>query len=348
MSNKQEVNQAALLEKVGARLKIVTRPIPSPGPNEILVRNHAIAANPVDYKIQDAGAWLKNFPTIVGSDGCGVVAAVGSAVTKFKVGDRVMGFAGVIYLDNPDHGAWQTYMLLKEIVTAKIPDFMSFEEGSTFPMAFATSSMALFVYLGLPLPKPGFEPQKSAILIWGASSSIGTAGVQLAKRLGLKIFATASPTHHGYIKSLGASEVFDYRDADVVSKIVAAASHAGTPITLAYDTVGEGTTSKQSAEVVLTSGGKGGKLVLAIPWSSEHAKPEDIEITQTGAYLASTQHADIGTWLFNDYLPKEMEEKRIVAAPRVEIVEGGIEAAQQVFDKLKAGVSGKKLVVKVK
>lgn len=104
MAHRQESNVAAVIEQRGARLTITIREIPKPGPNELVVRNHAIAANPVDWKIQDYGFAINKYPNVLGSDGCGVVTAVGSSVTKFKVGDRVTGFAAVIYKQNPDHG----------------------------------------------------------------------------------------------------------------------------------------------------------------------------------------------------------------------------------------------------
>jgi NADPH:quinone reductase-like Zn-dependent oxidoreductase len=347
MSTKQEVNLAAVIEKKGARLSTIKRPIPSPGPGELLVRNYAIAANPVDWKIQDYGFAITEYPNVLGSDGCGIVTAVGEGVTKFKVGDRVTGFAAVIYNQNPDHGAWQIYTIFREIATMRIPDFISFEEGTTFPMAFATSAIALFVNLGIPLPKDPIKPQRNGILIWGGSSSVGTAAIQLARNAGFKVFVTASPRHHKYLESLGAFEVFDYNDPDVVSKVTASAKSAGTPIAYAFDTITEGNTSTLSANILEAAGGKGGKLVLVLEWPSKSPKPEGIEISQTGAYRAGTDQAEIGSWLFNEYLPEQLEKKTIIPAPKVEIVEGGIEAAQKVFDQLKAGVSGKKLVVKV-
>lgn len=346
MATKQESNVAAVIEQKGARLTITTREIPKPGPDELVVRNHAIAANPVDWKIQDYGFPITTYPNVLGSDGCGVVTAIGSNVTKFKVGDRVTGFAAIIYNQNPDHGAWQTYEVLREIATMKIPDFMSFEEGSTFPMAFATSAIALYVNLDIPRPVGSVQAQGSGILIWGAASSVGTAAIQLARLSGFKVFATASSAHHQYLKSLGAFEVFDYRDPDVVSKIVTAAKSAGTPITFGYDAISEGNTFKLTADTILASGGKG-KLVLTLPWPGEEPVPEEIEVSQTYAYLTGADRVDIGSWLFNEYLPHALENKSIVAAPNVEIVRGGIGAAQKVFDQLKAGVSGKKLVVKV-
>jgi NADPH:quinone reductase-like Zn-dependent oxidoreductase len=249
----------------------------------------------------------------------------------------------VITNKSPDHGAWQTYEILKEISATKIPDFMSFEEGSTFPMAFATSAIAFYGKLDLPRPGDKVQAQQNGLLIWGASSSVGTAGIQLARASGYKVFATASPQHHDFLKSLGAFAVFDYKDPEVTLKIVAAAKSAGTPITVAYDTISENGSSELTADTLLASGGKGGRMVITLPYAGK----EGIDVVMTIAGHVSTEHADVGEWLFNEYLTKALENKSIVPAPKIEIVEGGIPAAQKVFDQLKAGVSGKKLVVKV-
>ncbi|KAK0129059.1 hypothetical protein ONS95_001000 [Cadophora gregata] len=204
---------------------------------------------------------------------------------------------------------------------------MSFEEGSVFPMAVATSGMALFVDLAIPLPTQPITPQSSGLLIWGASSSVGTTTVQIAKNLGFKVFATASPTHHAYLKSLGAFEVFDYRDPSVVEKIVSAAQSHGTPISLGFDTVTEGDTAKSSSEVILSSGGKGGKLVLATAWP-ESETPEGLQISQTMAYRHGADQVKIGEWLFNEYLEKALADGTIVPAPKIEVVPGGLRGAQ--------------------
>ena len=86
---------------------------------------------------------------------------------------------------------------------------------------------------------------------------------------------------------------------------------------------------------------------MTLEWPEEEEKPEGIEITQTQAYRTGTDQAELGKWFFNEYLEKALENGSIVPAPKIEIVPGGIYAAQAVFDKLKAGVSGKKLVVQI-
>ncbi|OKL62630.1 hypothetical protein UA08_01903 [Talaromyces atroroseus] len=340
-------NLAAVLEKVGTALKPLILSIPSPGENEILIRNHAIAANPADWKIRDFPSHLKDFPTVLGSDACGIVSAIGSKVSKFKVGDRVAGFALSIANNKPEHGAWQTYTLLEENATIRIPDFLSYEDGATFPMAFATVAVAYFERLGIARPQEAQQQQQSGILIWGASSSTGTAAVQLAKELGFKVFATASPKNHEYVKSLGASKVVDYRDPDAVSKLAQLAKEAGTPLRYGFDSISEGNSSLLSAATLLASGGEGSELVLTLPWPTGDEKPAGVEISMTMAAFAFVHHVEMGSWMFNEYLPQAIEQKKIVPAPKVRVVDGGIAAAQEAFEIVKAGISATKIVVRV-
>ena len=128
----------------------------------------------------------------------------------------------------------------------------------------------------------------------------------MAKNSGLKVFATASPAHE-YLKSLGAIAVFDYKDPDVVSKIAVSAKLAGAPITLGYDSISEGTTSKQVADTLLASGGNGGKLILTLPWPGKEPAPEGIKISQAAAYSTGTDREDIGIWFFNEYFFKGVD-----------------------------------------
>lgn len=297
--------------------------------------------------MQDYNFAIKSYPTVLGSDSCGIVTAVGPSVTKFQVGDRVFGFASVIYTSDPNSGAFQTYTILRDIATTKIPDSMSFAEGSVFPMAMATSAIALFACLGVPRPEGSVAPKKDAFLVWGASSSVGTAAVQLAKESGFKVFATASPAHHEYLKTIGVSEVFDYHDALIVDNIIAAAKSTGTPLKFGFDTVGEGNSAKKSADILLKSGGKGGKLCLVLPWPDKGNEPEGIELSETAAYRHGADQAELGQWFFNEYLEKTLMDGSIVSAPKVELVPGGIDGLQKALDRSKAGVSGRKLVVEV-
>jgi len=339
-------NLAAVLEAPKARLTLKNRPIPTPGPGELLVRNHAIAANPVDWKIQEYELFLSKYPTVLGSDVCGIVSAVGPSVTRFKVGDRVTGFSAVVYNSEIDHGAWQTYTILRELATTKIPDSMSFEEGSVFPMAFATAADGIFVNLEIPRPPQALpEASTSALLVWGASSSVGSAVVQIARAIGLKVLATASPSNHAFVKSLGAIEVFDYHDPKVVSNIHDYGKKTGLTVTYVYDSISENGSLKLASDVL--TGVPGSKMNTVLPWPADDPKPEGVDISHTFAARLGQDYSELGAWFFNEWLEHAMASGAVVPAPKIQIVEGGIAATQKVFDMLKSGVSATKLVVSV-
>jgi len=82
-------NQAAYLDKTGSPLRVASAPMPEPEANDLVIRNGSIAINPVDWKIQDLGFYVQNWPVVLGSDVAGEVVSVGSEVKDFKKGDRV-------------------------------------------------------------------------------------------------------------------------------------------------------------------------------------------------------------------------------------------------------------------
>jgi NADPH:quinone reductase-like Zn-dependent oxidoreductase len=84
-------NQAAWLVKASSPLEVGDAPLPEAGPGEIVVRNKAIAINPLDWHMQDAGVFIQQWPSIMGCDVAGEVFQVGPDVAEFKKGDRVIG-----------------------------------------------------------------------------------------------------------------------------------------------------------------------------------------------------------------------------------------------------------------
>jgi NADPH:quinone reductase-like Zn-dependent oxidoreductase len=84
-------NSAAWLDAASQPLRVGSAPLPTPGPSEIVIKNSAVAINPLDCHMQDHGVFVTQWPTIFGCDVAGTVHSMGSEVHDFKVGDRVIG-----------------------------------------------------------------------------------------------------------------------------------------------------------------------------------------------------------------------------------------------------------------
>lgn len=198
-------NRAAFLTATKAPLEIKEVPYPTPQEKQIVVRNRAIAINPVDWFQQEMGPekipFLK-YPAILGYDIAGEVEALGSGVTKFKVGDRVTGLV---------KQGFQEHVLLSEHMATVIPSSVTFEQAAALPMGVSVATKALFHkdYLALDLPSASPSPKHETVLIWGGSTSVGSNVIQLAVAAGYEVIATASPGRFEYVKGLGASQVFD-------------------------------------------------------------------------------------------------------------------------------------------
>lgn len=84
-------NLAAWLDSKGAPLRVGDAPMPTPGPADIVIKNPAVAINPLDWHMQDAGIFVKQWPAILGCDVAGEAYEVGRDVARFKKGDRAIG-----------------------------------------------------------------------------------------------------------------------------------------------------------------------------------------------------------------------------------------------------------------
>ncbi|KZT60071.1 GroES-like protein [Calocera cornea HHB12733] len=199
-----------------------------PAEGEVRIRVEAAAQNPVDWKQVDFNFAIPSFPFINGVDVAGVVDKVGEGVTKFKAGDRVASMT--TFATHPKHGIYQTYCVMREDSTIPIPPSYTFDEAATVPLAYWTAALGLYDSPGFQLPLPLDSSDKviptvqgEPFLVWGGSSSVGALAVQLAVIQGFKVVSTCSPRNFEYVKSLGAVEVLDYHDANVVDKIKALA-----------------------------------------------------------------------------------------------------------------------------
>lgn len=185
--------------------------------------------------MQDYGAFISSWPDVYGCDLAGEVAEIGSKVEGFHVGQRVLAHALRLGNKKVSHGAFQKFVLAEAQATTPLPESVSYEAASALPLSLSTAAHGLYSqdYLGLPLPTNSPKDTGKTILVWGGSGSVGAAVIQLAVASGLKVVSTASPRNFDFVKSLGASEVFDYRDSNIADDLLAALK--GTNLVGAYD-----------------------------------------------------------------------------------------------------------------
>ncbi|KAH7138759.1 putative alcohol dehydrogenase [Dendryphion nanum] len=333
-------NKALVIPSKGAPLELQIRGIPTPGSDQVVIRNHAVAINFIDNLQRNFGFKVPFYPIVIGADVSGVVQTVGGDVKNIKPGDRVAGYALA------GQGAFQEYTLLTNGGIVTLASRTTFAEGAVLPMAIATSGVAIFLRMGIPWG-PRLSPQNGIFFVHGASSSVGSAAVQLAKILGFEVFATAGDKNREYVKKLGANEVWDHQDSALVEKIMNAA--AGRVIKYGFAAVSMGGASQVVARV-LSAANAGGeykaRLCVTTPWDEKEAVPQDIELTQTLASAAVTENNEFGVWLFNEFLKEKIESGEYVPSPEIEIIEGGLEkGVVSALDRYGNGVSATKIVV---
>ncbi|KAK8040885.1 hypothetical protein PG994_013892 [Apiospora phragmitis] len=342
------VNQhkAAFLDGKDQKLRTASRDSAAPGPGELLVRVKAVAINPVDWKIQDYGAFISEWPTILGEDLAGEVLEVGrgdaAAEQAYQTGDRVIVHSQFLGNKKLDQAGFQEVVVAPVGSVAKLPDSVSFEEGVVLPLALSTAAAGLFQPDHLGLDKPSHNPTKKngkTVLVWGGSSSVGTAAIQLAVAAGYEVVSTASPRNFDLLKSLGARAVLDYSDKDLVQNLVAELKKG--ELAGVYDSIGLPDCEKQAAQVVSELGG--GKMTTVLP--PPEGLPENVKSAGVFAVTIFSQHPDVGKAVWQDFVPGALKSGQLKPAPAPEVVGRGVDSLQAAFDKQKAGVSAKKIVV---
>ena len=204
--------RAVALDKFGGpeALKIQNLPIPQIEADEVLIRVGAAGVGAWD-PYEREGRFVEitglkpTFPYVLGTDGAGTIAAVGKDVTRFKEGDRVYA----AQLANPKGGFYAQYAVIKADNTSLIPGNLSTEQAAVLLTDALTALTGLEKFIGL---KSG-----ESLMVFGASGGIGHLAVQLAKRLGAKVFAIASGDDGVQLaKNLGADSAVDGRSENIL------------------------------------------------------------------------------------------------------------------------------------
>lgn len=218
-------HKASFLDGKGEKFRTGTTETKQPGQGEILIQVKALAINPVDWKIQDSGYIIKTYPCILGEDVAGEIEAVGDGVTRFKTGQRVLAHSPALGTQRWEQGGFQEKIIVPAQNASEIPDNMQFKDATVLPLAISTAAAGLYqakkdICLELPLPKTKPEKTNKTLLVWGGSSSVGTAAIQLAVASGVTVATTCSPRNFELVKKLGA-KAFDYNSPSIVGDLVA-------------------------------------------------------------------------------------------------------------------------------
>jgi NADPH:quinone reductase-like Zn-dependent oxidoreductase len=367
-------NLAARIGSKHAQLVVESAPYTPPGPGQVVVRNHAVAINPLDWIVQVEGnllyGWL-DYPAVLGTDVSGEVVEVGEGATRFEVGDRVLALAVGTDKDTNTgpEGAFQQYTVVNERLTSLVPDALSFEEASVLPMAVSTAAAGLFQddYLGLPLPSAGARATGETVLVWGGSTSVGSNAIQLAVAAGYEVITTASPKNFDHVTALGAAQVFDHNSPTVISDLVTALADRTVAGAVSFGTTGA------PACVKITARSHGNKFVAIATPPVDFARLADpargrlerarvtmrliaaniaLQLTARPRgvrlkYIFGTniKNNEVGTAIFGDFLPAALADGSYTATPKPTVVGHTVDDFQHGMDLQRAGVSATKLVV---
>ncbi|WP_407358581.1 NAD(P)-dependent alcohol dehydrogenase [Microbacterium sp. LTA6] len=248
---------AAVYRRFGApeEVHLEQRPTPSPKPGEVLIRVHASTVSVADHRARardipsglgmlaaiGLGLFRPSRP-ILGMDAAGVIAAVGSGVTVFAPGDRV-----IASMDAAFGGHAEYVCLPADGAITRAPATMTLEEAVTLVFGGITAQ-GFFNQVAIG---PG-----TSVLVNGASGAVGTAAIQLAKHLGADVTAVTSGGNAALVTSLGADRVIDYTRQDFAS--------GGGTYDVIVDCVGNAPFSRVEASI-----NPGGALLLVISdlWS---------------------------------------------------------------------------------
>lgn len=283
---------------------------PTPGEGQALIRVKTVALNPVDYKATNNPAWT--FPHISGVDLAGVVEQIGPGA-EVKIGDRV-----AIHTNLQRDGAFAEYALVDTRALALIPEDISFTEAAAILCAGMTAYEAIVQKMN--------TTGKETILIHAGAGGVGGIGIQLAKRLGLKVATTASTENHEWVKRLGAELAIDYKKENVTDVIRDWTNGRGAD--LIFNTVGRDEATADlgrlafSGQLAFIAGGPDQSVVKPFTLS-----PSIHEVALAAAYASEDDRAirnlgHMASELLKLVAAKELDPLVTEEIPAADIVKG--------------------------
>ncbi|MFZ2540773.1 MAG: zinc-binding dehydrogenase [Gallionella sp.] len=227
-------------------------------PHHLRVKLAAAGVNPLDTKLRAKPVYYPDrLPAILGCDGAGIVEKTGSAVTRFKEGDKVFFYNGGI---GDEQGCYAEYTTVHEEYCAAIPANLSLQDAAGLPLVLITAWEALYERANLQ--------SGQTILIHGGTGGVGHIAMQLAKYIGARVAVTVSDDKkEGLAQGLEADKIVRYKEMDFVVDVEEWSGNKGVDVVL--DTIG-GDIFRRSMNVTRI----GGKIVtlLAVPLTAEDAQ----------------------------------------------------------------------------
>jgi NADPH2:quinone reductase len=203
-------------------MSVENRDDPVPGAREIVINVKAAGLNFADVLMIAGKYQVKTTPPFVaGNEAAGVVSAIGSEVTRFKIGDSIIGALR--------GGAFAEKSIVAEDAAIPLPTSMNFEQGAAYSVAYGTS------YHGL---KQGADLRPGeTVLVLGAAGGVGYAAVDIAKAMGARVIAAASSEEKlAFARKAGADETINYAEQTLKDEVKALTGGKGVDVV--YDPVG--------------------------------------------------------------------------------------------------------------
>lgn len=182
-------------------------PEPQPRPNDLLVEVSGVSLNPVDYKTRLGAVrvlFRPKLPAAFGNDLSGEVIAIGSAVSQFKVGDRIIACSRITEM-----GSFAEIARIDERCASLAPTTIDLPTASALPLAGQTAQQVLRDLLHV---RPGMH-----VLITAGAGGVGCFAIQLAKLMGAEVTTTASSRGEAMVRVMGADHVIDYTNTNLAS-----------------------------------------------------------------------------------------------------------------------------------
>ncbi|CCO30217.1 Zinc-type alcohol dehydrogenase-like protein C2E1P3.01 [Rhizoctonia solani AG-1 IB] len=239
-----------------------------------------------------------------------------------------------------DETTFQEKTIVQTDIISKIPDNITEDQASTIPAGALAALFGLFQKTGIDVPTNGPTASDKGVLILGGSSSVGQFAVQLARIAGFSpIVTTASVKHEDFLKSLGATHIFD-RNVD--AKTIQSAF--SSPVALVVDSISVSSTQELAYEVLITpSPVPGAHLALVLPLvESVKEKNSGNHVTVHNIFGSSHSFRDLSVPFWQN-VGQWIKDGKFVPN-RVQVV-GGLAALPEALDASRKGVSGVKIVI---